>query len=119
MSEEARLAYLREEIRKTKRNERFGKITTGLGIIALILGILGIANEHSLGIPSMILGAILSAIGTTFIQHSLYQYKELTIQLEKVALTTITCPKCGKEIPKQNFMFCPFCGASLENKPKS
>ncbi len=27
-----------------------------------------------------------------------------------------TCPKCGKQIPEGNCVFCPFCGTSLERK---
>jgi rubrerythrin len=25
-----------------------------------------------------------------------------------------TCPKCGKQMPADNYTFCPFCGTALE-----
>jgi DNA-binding Lrp family transcriptional regulator len=29
---------------------------------------------------------------------------------------SLTCPKCGKRLPQGKYGFCPFCGASLEQK---
>jgi hypothetical protein len=34
-------------------------------------------------------------------------------RIEQLTSGIVNCPTCGKEIPKGNFVFCPFCGNSL------
>ena len=38
------------------------------------------------------------------------------IKKETEIIPTLACHKCKKEIPKGNYMFCPFCGTTLERK---
>jgi signal peptidase I len=75
-----------------------------------------------LTMTSLIL-AICAAIGTGFASVFLFAFrrKEKTRAEPAVELTRITteissCSKCGKQLPKGDLKFCPFCGASLEQK---
>lgn len=33
-----------------------------------------------------------------------------------VSVEKKVCPKCGKSMPEDDFMFCPFCGSKLETE---
>ncbi len=37
-------------------------------------------------------------------------------KMSKVATDRESCPKCGKQIQKGEYAFCPYCGASIEKK---
>lgn len=77
----------------------------------------------SLPLPSVLLVGICTAIGTglasVFLFVSMRKDKtraEPTAELTKIPIEISSCPKCGRQLPKGDLKFCPFCGASLEQK---
>jgi hypothetical protein len=116
MSEQAKLTYIRERLKEARSRERSGAISLFIG--AILVG-MGFAFYPMSGTILIIIGGvILSIIGGVETFYYTYQRMKLMEQLKKIAMK-ITCPKCGKELLDENFMFCPFCGASLERKPES
>ena len=115
MSEEAKLVYLQEKLDEAKKRERSGWWAFIIGLIFAVFGYVFIDFQPTGGILLIICGVVLVAVGIVESWYlGFYQKTKLMEQLEKMAIKTPICPKCGKEIPKGNFKFCPFCGASLE-----
>ncbi|MCW4009955.1 MAG: zinc ribbon domain-containing protein [Candidatus Bathyarchaeota archaeon] len=118
MSEEAKLAYLQEKINDVKRNERTGALGIVMGGVFVGVGIvfnaLGGGVNFLAAISLIAVGIFLCTFGIYAAEHYAGQYKNLIIELEKLATSVPKCPKCGKELPKGTFEFCPFCGASLK-----
>ena len=116
MSEEAKLAYLQEKIKDVKRNEKMGALGIVMGGAFVGIGIvfngLGDIVNFLVGI-SIVLGIFFFVFGIYVSGHYASQYKNLMKELESMTVSFPKCPKCGKELPKGNFAFCPFCGASL------
>jgi len=111
LSEQAKLIYLQERIKEAKREEKWGMIAFVSGVAFAIIGFeLGVR-----GTLIGILGILLAGIGSFWAIYFAYQYSKLLDQLKKMATTFPTCPKCGKEIPQENYAFCPFCGAPLKS----
>lgn len=115
LSEEARLVYLQEKIKDAKRHERSGWIAFIVGVIFAVIGF-GFSDLIGLGGTLIgVAGIILAIVGVFESFYFLYQYNKSMKELEKMAIPTPKCPKCGKELPKGDFTFCPFCGASLKS----
>jgi uncharacterized membrane protein YedE/YeeE len=119
LSEDAKLAYLQEKIEDAKRNERLGPSGIVMGGVFVGVGI--VFNIIWNNTVTMLGGISLIALGIFFFVFGIYvsghyagQYKNLMKELESMATSFPKCTKCGKELPKGNFVFCPFCGASLK-----
>jgi hypothetical protein len=119
LSEEAKLAYIQERMKETKGNERIASVASMFGMILALVGFM-FSDSRFLGTCGIwigVLGIILAIIeGISYVGNS-YQYSKLMQELKAMAKATPTCPKCGKEIPKGSFAFCPFCGSSLTPPP--
>lgn len=119
MSEDAKLAYLQEKIKDAKRNERLGPSGMVMGGVSVGAGVVfNIIWNNTVtyigGILLIVLGIICFIVGIYMSGHYAGQYKNLMKELESMATSFPKCPKCGKELPKGNFTFCPFCSASLK-----
>lgn len=114
LSEEAKLAYLKEKINEARRKERTSTIIMFVGVIIAVL----FYSEYPFhsNLPLTIMGIVLVIMGIVESTYYELQKNNSMKQLEKMAFKTPACPKCGKAIPKGNFAFCPFCGASLSQK---
>jgi len=110
LSEEARVAYLRERIDEAKRSER------NWGIMATIVLIFAIGSYFlEVGLELVIVQVIVFVVAVVMELLSTRNRIRLMEELRKMALVE-PCPKCGKQIPEGNFAFCPFCGANLTSK---
>jgi len=119
LSEEVKMVYFKEKLNDARRRERSGWIMFVVGVFVAAIGFAFIPFiGQTSGILIGIGGVLLAIVGIIESFYFRLQHFKLMEQLEKMAIKT-TCPKCGKEIPKGNFMFCPFCGASLERKPET
>jgi hypothetical protein len=122
LSEEAKIAYLQEKIKEAKRNEKHGAISIvsagvfgGAGIIFIVLGnAFGVIETIYAGISLIAICIFMFIFGIYVSLHYEGQYKNLMKELEGMAILNPRCPTCGKELPKGNFAFCPFCGKSLK-----
>lgn len=112
MSEQARVAYLEERIRDAKREERTGTIVLFFGVILAGFGFSVGSNFGLDGTWAEILGILVAAIGFYSLLYSQYKYVRLMQELGGMGSPNLKCPRCGKELPKGNYAFCPFCGAS-------
>jgi len=115
LSEEAKLAYVQDRIKETKRNEQIAIAFLLLGLIIAIVGFafwwLGLYGTSGIWIGALgIILAIIEIIGYAANRHI---HSKLTREFETMAKALPTCPRCGKEIPKSNRKFCPFCGSQL------
>lgn len=112
MSEEAKLAYLQEQLKEVRRNERFAEIGFFIGIFVAMFGLI----PNPFGRNWTIYGIIGIFIAGGGLVSSIYMYRQhlfLMKQLGRLAIVNPKCPQCGKELPKGNYAFCPFCGKSL------
>ena len=116
MSKEAKVALLQQKINEVSTNRWIAYIV-GFVLTAPIMFILGY-----LGIPedfALIVGAVpfivCIAIGTYYGN----QKHKLMEELERMAIDYPKCSKCGKEIPKGDLLYCPFCKASLKGNSES
>ena len=82
--------------------------------IGLISGYLGFTEDFAL-IVGVVPFVMCIAIGTYYGN----QKHELMEELERMAIDYPKCPKCGQEILKGDFKFCPFCSASLKDNSES
>jgi len=112
LSEQAKVAYLQERIRNARHAIASSAQVLGIGIVLAILGFMLFAILAILAIIGVLLTISAGASYFYFIDQS----RKLTQQLREMAFTLSSCPKCGKELPKETFSFCPFCGAPLEHK---
>jgi hypothetical protein len=128
LSEESKDDLLLAKIKATKRKIDIMRNGALLGaIVFTVLGIywLYLAANPSIRAPitlsnillcSAAFGAFLSLV--TIIQSIRYNgrnksyYKELTIIPEQLA-SSIVCPKCKKNLPKEYDAVCIFCGFDL------
>jgi len=110
LSEQAELIYLQEKLKDARSYETIGAVMIFLGILVVGLGCF-LSNSVLL-----IFGVVVISIGVAYSGYYGFQRFKLMEQLKKMSTLTSTCPKCGKEMPKGNFTFCPFCGSSLERK---
>jgi hypothetical protein len=120
LSEEAKVAYLQEKIKETKRKQWSGDFVIGCGLSMSGIGlVLALVRPDLLDILYRILfiivGAIFVAGGTIQYNNARKQYYSLMGQLKQMS-SNIICPKCEKQIPQGNFIFCPFCGEQLQRK---
>jgi len=119
LSDEAKLVYIQERMKETKRREQIASVCLMLGMILAIAGFV-FSDPRFLGMNGIwigVLGIILAIIeGISYAGNS-YQYSKLMQELKTMAKATPTCPKCGKEIPRGKFAFCPFCGSPLVPPP--
>jgi hypothetical protein len=114
LSEEAKIAYIQERLKEVRRGERNGSIWGIFG--AVLLGV-GIGFSSILGQSTWILeacGILLFLLGLVDVAYCGFQRIKLMNQMKTMSISIPKCPKCGKELPKGNFAFCPFCGSSLE-----
>ena len=117
MSEEAKLVYLKEKLDEAKKNERSGSWSFIIGLVVAAFGYAILELQPSwLALVLIMCGVGLVVIG---IIDSFYlglrQKIKLMEQLERMAIKTPICPKCGKVMPKGNFEFCPFCGTRIKD----
>jgi len=120
LSEEAKVAYLQEKIKETERKQLSGDFVIGGGLFMSGIGlILSLVRPDLLNtlyrILLMIVGVIFVVGGTIQFNNARKQYYSLMGQLKQIS-SNITCPKCEKQIPQGNFIFCPFCGEQLQRK---
>jgi hypothetical protein len=111
VDEEARLFYLKEKLDDVKRKQKY---------VALVLLILPffvffiwdvVTETFDVG-----MFFILVIAGGTFSTIVSRYYGEragrITLQIERMGFRT-ECPNCKKEIPQEDFEFCPYCGTAL------
>lgn len=119
MSNEAKLVYIQEKMRETKRRERTAYVGAILGMGLAVVGFV-LSDPRFLSTSGIVLGVI-GIIGAVIEAISyavnMQRYDKLVDELGTMAKAIPTCPKCGKEIPKGNYTFCPFCGSPLIPPP--
>jgi len=112
LSEQAKVAYLQERIRNARRAIASSAQVLGIGIVLAILGFM----LSSILIVLAIIGVVLTISAGASYFYFIDQSRKLTHQLREMAFPLSSCPRCGKELPKGAFTFCPFCGSPLEHK---
>ena len=120
MSEQAKLIYLKERIEDARESKNIGFMLAIIGIVLAIIGfeLRGVIEDVGWDFGWVLIGIIgIFLAGIGFFASIYYedQYHKLLDSLKIMATTFLTCPKCGKEIPQGNYVFCPFCGASLKS----
>jgi len=120
LSEQAKLIYLKERIEDARGSINIGLMLLIIGIVLAIIGfeLRGVIQDVEWAFGWVLLGTIgIILAGTGFFATIYYghQYDKLLDSLKIMATPFLTCPKCGKEIPQGNYVFCPFCGASLKS----
>jgi hypothetical protein len=118
LSEEATAAHLEEKIGKTETNRKVLSFPTTLSAAFFgwfLIDFFQTSSKISLSVAAIcLLSGILS--GALEIHYG-NQKKSLMKQLKettKGACGSEKCPKCGRELLRGNFAYCPYCGASLE-----
>lgn len=119
MSEEERLVYL-NKIKDFKKRERNGYIEFILGIIIFILGFGFISVIYLGGAWIGVAGLILTITGIFEKVYFHNQYNKLIKENsrsieDKNTIKILKCSKCGKEVSKGDYKFCPFCGELLKS----
>jgi len=116
LSEAARIALLQEMMRDAKRNERGGLLACLVGVVVSVAGFSTIPlarNSLELGV----VGLVIAAVGFAVYLHYARLYSRFVGQLAKIAFKSAApCPQCGKELPEDEFGFCPYCGSSLKSE---
>ena len=117
MSERTQLKAVQEALKKIRKRERFGKIIVVIGSMFLVAGLILSFSIRTYNIPYIawiglwIFGAI-----------DLYRYsrmkREVLTALDHMVVIK-RCSNCGKELPKGDLVFCPFCSLKLVNKSES
>jgi len=110
VSEEAKIAYLREKIAHARGQSRGFSVVLFLGIFSAVLGYVWLEN-----LTFTILGVFVALVGGGFSLYFDVQKTRLLEELGKMASTS-KCPKCGKQTPQGNFAFCPFLRALLRKR---
>jgi len=115
LSKAAELAFVEDRMKETKRRERIAIAFLFLGLIVAVVGFtfqwLGLFG--TLGIWIGVLGIVLAVIEIIGYAANSIIYSKLMRESEAMAEAPPTCPRCGKEIPKGNHKFCPYCGSKL------
>lgn len=116
MSEQAKIAYIQEELKEAKGNQRHGSILVIVGAILTGAGF-ALADVSQSALYLGILGVLLVVSGIVYGAYYVAKVTKLKEQLKTMAIKIVICPKCGKEIPEGNYTFCPFCGSPLAPPP--
>lgn len=115
MSKAAELEFVEDRMKETKRRERIAIAFLFLGLIIALVGVtfwwLGLFGTSGIWIG--VLGIILAIIEIIGYAANSIIYSKLMRESEAMTNATPTCPRCGKEIPKGNHKFCPYCGSKL------
>ena len=88
--------------------------------LAAILGIsISFFDQYARTLPFEVslfsLGLIVFGfVGSIYYSHKKGQFERQLLELQ----FAVKCPSCKNPIPDGNFVFCPFCGASITKKPK-
>jgi len=116
LSKEAKVALLQQKISQASTNRWIAYITAFVltALIGFISGFLGFTEDFAL-IVGVVPFVVCIAIGSYY----WIQKDQLMKELERMAIDYPKCPKCRKEIPKGDFMYCPFCSASLKGNSES
>jgi hypothetical protein len=110
MSDEAKVVFIQDRIKKSKSRIIAGGIIIFLGAMlavfafALLRGTAWVVG--SIGVFLIVFGLVLS----------LYYANErsiLLVQLKGRETKVLTCRNCGKPIPSGRYTICPFCGSAL------
>jgi hypothetical protein len=118
VSEQARIAYLQEQMNEVKRTIDQNPFI--VFVTMLLGGICFVAASHFYGLTGLTVGLVMF---TVFMNLRVYsarkakdQYNKLLEQLKGLTFATLTCSNCKKEIPLGNYAYasCPFCGNSLK-----
>jgi len=118
MSEQAKVAFLQEQIKDARGHARNGFIICLVGAVVASSGFASYANGmFGGGFALLVLGIV--GVAAAIVGLSLGTYNEIKRirwmnALGKIAFPIPKCPKCGKEFPRGNLEFCPFCGNSLK-----
>lgn len=115
LSKSGELAFVEDRMKETKRRERIAIAFLFLGLIIALVGVtfwwLGLFG--TLGIWIGVLGIVFGIIEIIgYVANSII-YSKLMRESETMTNAAPTCPRCGKEIPKGNRRFCPYCGSKL------
>jgi hypothetical protein len=110
LSEQAKVAFIQEKIRNARHAIASSAQVLGIGIVLAILGFM----LSSILIALAIIGVVLTVSAGASYFYFIDQSRKLTLQLKEMASALSSCPRCGKELPKGAFSFCPFCGTPLE-----
>ncbi len=111
VDEEAKLFYLKEKLDDVKRKQKY---------VALVLLILPffvflmwdvVTETFDLGLffIAVIAGGTFSTIVSSYYGE---RTRRITRQIERMGFRT-ACVNCKKEIPQEDFKFCPYCGTGL------
>jgi predicted nucleic acid-binding Zn ribbon protein len=117
LSERIKLTAVQENLKKIRKRERLGKIIVVIGSLFLVVGVI----LSSFGFTSNIL--YIASVGLCFFGAiDIYRYS----RMKRKVLTALDhmivikrCSNCGKELPKGDLVFCPFCSLKLVNKSES
>jgi hypothetical protein len=99
---------LQEQIRFAKKSQLISDVGAFVGAALAVFGFL--YENMVLGVA----GAALFVLGFAGGTYFLWKYTKLTRKLAQLASSSVCCPECKMKVPKENYAYCPFCGAELK-----
>ena len=117
MSEQTKLTAIQENLKEIRNRERLGKIIVVVGSVFLAAGLI-LSSFGNTSQITYIIGVGLWIFGAIDIYRYSRMKKEVLTALDHMVFIK-RCSNCGKELPKGNLVFCPFCGLKLVNKSES
>ncbi len=116
LAEQETIASIEERIRQEQNLAKNMAIAAIISIIFTAVGFGvnltpygGVVGQFGFGYIGMIGFFLCYAVEYNANQRR----KKLIKKLADMTVKVSTCVKCGKQIPKGNFTFCPFCGSAL------
>jgi hypothetical protein len=119
LSEQAKIASLQERIKQERSKSRTLTIGTLISFLIAATGIVlfEVFWGGLMSFSLVVLGVVLMILCSTTQSRANRTRNELLKELDSLSSKVPTCPKCGKEIPKDNYIICPFCGSRLTPPP--
>ena len=117
LSEQAKIASIQEKIKEVQSRARILGVGSFFSFLIAIVGFVLYFSPPPFGgwgpLALGIMGVIFFPLFSIAEWATNGTKKELMRELDSMSVKIPTCPKCGKELPKGKFDFCPFCGNSL------
>jgi len=109
LSEEAKMAYLKERMSKDKGNIKSAFVVAMVGVV--LVGVFAIMSPNVW--IGYVLGGMVAVVGFIGIVANENDYNKALNELKKLPKKIPICPNCEKELPQSKLESCPFCGKPL------